>query len=313
MEIAPSEARFLQYRPSTPVVAGLTHQAANLVCLLREAQATARLGILPPLHLDARHNFGARREWRWEQYFDFDASSLTDAQGRHPLPIAGRPPEQAVRTLHLREGTPVPDRARDYPLVVRRISRPLFREVLPTDDWPAAKVELRTCARARNLARPVVRRLRALGDGRFVSVHVRRGDRVAAGDYPEWLTAPPHIRRCLQERGVADGAVVYIASDERDPEFWQPLKAAYRLFRYADFPALEALIAGADEAPDNYLLFQVEQEVLRQGRLRIGTKPNQSWADGWLIDQRHWPPRKPSGRLASGRRRMAALLRRLAG
>lgn len=308
------EVRFLQYRPAAPVVAGLTHQAANLVCLLREAQATERLAILPPLHLDARHNFGVRREWRWERYFDFGASSLTDAKGqRHPLPIADHPPRKGAQTLYLRGRAQIPNRARGYPLVVRRISRPLFREALPTNDWPAAKVELRACARARSLARPVVLRLRALGDGGFVSVHVRRGDRVAAGDYPDWLTAPPHIRRCLLDRGVADGAVVYVASDERDPEFWRPLQKTYRLFRYADFPTLDALIAGADEAPDNYLLFQVEQEVLRQGCLRIGTKPNQNWAHGWLIDRRNWPPRKPSGMLASGRRRVAALLRRAVG
>ena len=309
------ETRFLQYETAAPVTAGLLHHASNLEFLLREAHATARLAILPPLHFSPKHNFGVRREWRWEHYFDFAASSLTDADGRRfPLPIADCRPEEGARTLRLRGKEAMPERARNYPLVVRRISHPAFGRELPTDGWPAAAVDLRPSARAAALARPVVRRLRALGGGRFAAVHVRRGDRIAFGEVPDRLTSPPHVRQRLRHWGVADGAVVYIASDERDPDFWRPLQETCRLFRYVDFPELEALVSGVDEAPDNYLLFQVEREVLREGYLRIGSIPNRMWAHmhDWLIDRENWPPRPSLGRrLAVGVRRLGPRIRRV--
>ncbi len=313
---APGETRFLQYEMPAPSVDGLLYQASNLEFLLREAHASGRLAILPPLNLSPKLNLGVRREWRWEHYFDFGESSLTDARGRRlPLPIADCRPEEGARTLKLRGGEPMPKRARDYPLVVRRISYPFsFRKEMTMDGWPESAVDLRPSARAAALARPVARRLRSLGGGRFAAVHVRRGDRVAAGQVPDRLTSPPHIRQCLQHWGADDGAVVYIASDERDPDFWKPLQETYRLFRYVDFPELEALISGVGEAPDNYLLFQVEREVLREGDLRIGTMPNWAWAHmhDWLIDRGNWPPRQSfSRRLALGVRRLARPLRRI--
>ena len=303
----PDAARFLQYEARPPVIAGLLHQASNLRCLLHEAHITDRLAILPPLRLAPKHNFGVQRQWRWEHYFDLRASSLTDDDGRrHPLPIAEQPPEHDARALRLRGAKRLPEQARDCPLVLRRISHPLFRKALPVDEWPAAQVELRASERAVALARPVAQHLRSLGDGRFVAVHVRRGDRIAGGEYPGQMTAPPYIAQRLRDQGVAEGAVLYIASDEQDLGFWQPLRKSFRLFLYADFPPLERLVSRVGEAPDNYLLYQVEREVLRQGSIRMGTLPTECWADSWLIDRL---PRKPSATLSAARWRMAALLR----
>lgn len=296
-----SEAvRYLKYETPAPVVAGLLHQAANLRCLLHEAHVTGRLAILPSLRLMPEHNFGVSLDWRWEQYFDLPRSTLIDADGRqHPLPICDEPPADGVRTLRVRGRERVPERALECPLVVRRVSHYLFRKALPLDAWPAVKIDLRAAPRAAALARPVVRHLKASGGGRFVAVLVRRGERVAAGEYPSWMTEPAHVMRCLRARGVADGALVYLASDERDPDFWRPLQEVYRLFRYVDFPALAALVSPVGAAPpDNYLLYQVQLEVLRQGTVRLDTFPTDStaghatsWAtDGSLVSHR---PRKP--------------------
>lgn len=315
-EDAPGEARFLQYETAKPFMVGLLHHTRNIRYLIHEAHVTGRSAILPPLALAPRHNFGIRREWRWEHYYDFSASSLTDAAGRqHPLPIADHPPGEGVRTWTLPGGTPMPDCARHYPLVVRRIADSFFKRELPVDTWPAVTVDLRCPERITTLARSVVRRLRALGGGHFVAVHVRRGDRIATKSVPDWPTRPPHVGRFLRDRGVADGTVVYIASNEREPDFWRPLEETWRVFRYVDFPVLEALVSGADEAPDNYLLYQVELQVLREGSLRIGTMPNEvwDWMHHWLVDQRNWPP--PGFRRRwwqDGMRRIKPLIDRIA-
>lgn len=296
----PEAVRYLKYETPAPIVAGLLHQAANLRCLLHEAHVTGRLAILPSLRLLPEHNFGVDLDWRWENYFDLPRSALIDANGRRwPLPICAEPPPDAVRTLRVRGRERIPERALDTPLVVRRIPHYLFRKALPLAAWPAAKIDLRASPRAVALARPVVQHLKASGGGGFIAVRVRRGGRVAAGEYPGWMTEPVHIMRCLRERGVRDGASVFVASDERDPDFWRPLQEAYRLFRDIDFPALGALSSRVGTAPpDNYLLYQVELEVLRQGAVRLDTFPTDttaghatSWAtDGSLVGHR---PRKP--------------------
>ena len=315
----PGETRCLQYETAEPVVVGLLHHTRNLCHLLCEAHVTARLAILPALDLNPMHNFGLRREWRWEHYYDFGASSLTDAAGRqYPLPIANRPPGEGVRTLKLPGGAPMPDRARRYPLVVRRIADSFFERELPVDAWSEITVDLRPSGRAMALARPVVRRLRSLGGGCFVAVHVRRGDQIAKGKIPDWLTRPAHVGRFLRDRGVAGGTVVYIASNEREPGFWKPLEETWRVLHHADFPSLEALVSGAvgdgEGKPDNYLLFQVEQAVLREGSLRIGTVPNEAWGwmHDWLMDRKHWP--RPGFRrrlLQAGMLRIRTPIRRL--
>ena len=284
---------YLQYETRTPVLAGLEHQTSNLRCLLQEAHATDRLAVLPALHLSPIHNFGVLREWKWETYFDFSGSRLVDAAGQeYPLPIAADPPTDDVRTLVLRPGEHMPTRARDYPLVVRRLGLETFRLEVPAEEWPATTLQLRASAQALELARHVIRYIATLDGGRFVAVHVRRGDKINLDkQYQERLTEPAYIRKCLKNRRVADGSVLFIASDERAPNFWRPLAEHYRLVRYVDFPRLVSLVSGGvDSPPDNYLLYQVEKEVIRSAWIRIGTlsRPNDLNMHGFLVREEDW-------------------------
>lgn len=289
-------AAFLQYEPCRPFAAGLRHWTGNLRCLLREAQATGRLAILPPLTLEPKHNFGVNREWKWGSYFDLGRSTLVGAGGwERPLPIAPRRADASLRTLILQPGEPWPMRARNYLLVIRRIKNPVFGREVPADGWPATDLRLAPAASVLKLARPVIRHLLALDGGRFVAVHVRRGDRLAQRQYSGRLTKPPHIRKTLHEWGVANGDVLFIASDERRQDFWDPLKKYYRVVRYVSFPALKALATLPSQAfprqqlPDNYLLYQVEQEIMRSAALWITTLPRfESGVSGSLVREEDW-------------------------
>lgn len=299
---------YLQYKTSAPVVAGLDHQVANLRCLLREAHVTGRLAVLPPIHLCPKHNFGVRRDWKWEAYFDFGESRLIDATGQErPLPIADEWPDADDRTLSLRPGERMPSGARHYRLVVRHVELTTFKKEIPADDWPTITIRLRASASVTDLARHVVQHIALLDGGRFAAVHVRRGDRLKLHrEYPGRLTEPAHIRKYLTELGVAEGSVLFIASDERDPNFWRPLAEHYRLIRYVDFPRLEALAAKGGDLPDNYLLYQVEREVMRSAWLRVGTLPkhDELYMHGSLVSEENWS-RSPvvhntwTGRVAS--------------
>lgn len=261
--------RHLRYDVFPPVLAGLANHEANLKCLLREAHAAGRLAILPPLTLHPKHNFGRDRAWRWGDYYDFAASRLVDLSGReHPLPLVAAA-EEAAEPLVLRAGDSIPPASRDHPYVIRRLGDAVFRREVPGACRPDFAIRLRPAARVLALAGEALTRLASLAVDGFVGLHVRRGDRL--GEYPAELTEPLHIKRCLDQHGVARGALVFLSSDERDPHFWAPLERWFRIVRYTDFPRLAALVA--EPSPDNYALYQVEREILAHGRLRIETIP----------------------------------------
>ena len=233
---------------------------------------------------------------KWESYFDLGRSTLVGAGGwEQPLPIAPRRVDTSLRTLILQPGEPMPMRARNYPLVIRRIKNFAFRREVPADGSPTTYLHLASATSVLKLARPVIHHLSALDGGRFVAVHVRRGDRLARREYSGRLTKPPHIRKMLEGRGVTNGEVLFIASDERRQDFWDPLKKYYRVVRYVSFPALKALVTQPSQAlprqppPDNYLLYQVEREIMRSAALWIETIPGfESGASGSFVREEDW-------------------------
>ena len=284
--------RFLRYDQSPPVAAGMNHQLSNLECLVREAHVSGRLAVLPPLNLTVAHNFGVRRQWAWASYFDLGASYLVDATGRkRRLPIARGVPAADVRTLTLAPGESMPAAAHDYPLIVRRIEQGLFRRDVPDDARPPLSVRACNSVRVRELSQEVVDDLRTRGAGRFVAVHVRRGDRL--GQYPRHLTEPAGIRRHLNGQGVPDNSLVFFLSDERDPDFWRALRFHYEVVRYTDYPQLAELVRnGSGHLPDNYLLYEVEKQVMRSAATRVETLPvlgqGQTHPHSTLVDRRTW-------------------------
>lgn len=296
---ANAEMRLLRY-DAPAVLAGLEHHAGNLRCLLREAHATGRLAVLPPLTLHRKHNFGHARDWRWQDYYDLDASTLIDAAGReHPLPIAPVAPALSVQRgggptpLVVHPGEHIPPHGTSHPLVVRTFRHQLFKNEVPQEGQPQVESQLRPAEPVLRLATRAAQHLASLaqeGDAPqsgYVGVHVRRGDRLAWGQFPPAYTEPPHIEAVLTRMAVYPAEVLFVASDERDPGFFEPLRTRYRLHRYTDFPYLQALVSGDD--PDNYLLYQVEKEILRRGRLWIETLPGRGvHAQASLVDAKDW-------------------------
>ena len=288
--------RYLRYN-APQFLAGLDHHVGNLACLLREAHASRRLALLPPLTLHPKHNFDHSRDWRWNDYYDLDASTLIDGAGReHPLPIAknapGPPscPSENAKPFLVRPGKHIPPESQRHRLVVRRIGNSVFRRQVPQEHPPAVRLELRPAPPVARLAARATASMASLGDEGFVGIHVRRGDRL--GEYPAACTEPAGIKARLASLAVARGTVLFIASDERDPRFFEPLRVHYQLVRYTDFPFLEALVSG--EHPDNYLLYRVEQEILARAELRIETLPNRGpHAHAALVDAAQWRRSSP--------------------
>ena len=275
--------RYLRYVEREPRPAGLEHQLRNLRWLLAEAHLSGRLAVRPPLRLDPRHNFGVDRAWCWETYVDLAASRLLDGGHGYALPLAERPPARPRSTLTLPPGAPLPA-ACDAQLVVRHLASNLYlRDVaLPGRRRPArlrgvvpvrtpVAFRLHASLRVRTLAAPVLEALRARAPT-WAAVHVRRGDRMVGP--ARRAVAPARVAAVLRAHGVPDGAVLFLLTDERDPAFLAALAARYDVVRATDFAGPAALVSSAAEcAPDNYLLYAVEREVMRHAAVRIETLP----------------------------------------
>ena len=283
------QRRYLRYDETNPEWAGMNHQLAKLERMLCEAHASGRLAVLPELRLLRHHNGFVVNDWSWDTYFDLALSRLVDHTGaERPLPIVRGSPPAGVSTLTLAPRRRRPAAAEDCALLVRHIKDRWNPTSVPVEDRPPLLFRWHRSKRVRELAGPVVSDLRARGEGRFVAVHARRGDR---HDYPRRRTAPAAIRDHLVEHGIPDGTTLFLLSDERDRAFWAPLEEHYDLARYADYARLAALISPAGgRRPDNYLLFEVEKEVMAGAWWRVETLPGHCPTDphSWLVDEPTW-------------------------
>ena len=299
------EGRYLRYDYAAATAEGLNHQRRNLECLLAEAHTTGRLAVAPPPRLSAAHNFGVARAWRWETYFDLEASALVDAvDGELPLPLA-RGPVPATPALTVGPGERLPA-APDAALAVRRVRRPVWSRDVPRIARAGVSFAMRPSARVRQLAAPVLAALRARWPEGFVAVHVRRGDRLFGPI--RWFTRPPGVRRRLRALGVRDGSPLFLLTDERDPGFRRALVRDFEVAASADFPALAALVdPGAGGLPDNYLLYEVEKAVMRGARVRVETFPGPEYepADGVLVPSWAWRVSRLGRRTAHATLRLA--------
>ena len=269
-----AEQRYLRYDEQRIRRHGMNHQLANLRWMLSEAHYAGRLAVLPELTLHPKHNFGIANAWRWDTYFDFDSSRLTSRDGRdHPLPIAGDLPAPVRTTVTVPSGG-ILDRSAGYAqLVVRSICTGLFwRDVPAKARLPKLEFDIRPSARVSSLARAATVELLARSRGGYTAVHVRRTDRLWGPS--RWLTSARRFAAHLGNCGVQDGATVFFLSDERAPDFWASFQSHYDVVRYVDFPDLAALVSTADgQVPDNYLLYEVEKEIMRAATVRVETFP----------------------------------------
>ena len=295
--------RYLCYE-AAPDRAGINHHLRNLQWLMREAFALGRLALLPPLDLDAWHNFGVERPWCWDTYFDLGASRLVDADGKtqHPLPIVRELPP-GLRAVGVHATSRADGPLRRHELLIRHMSDNVYANDLGGGRLPAYGFRMRPSRRVLSLAKPVLAALRARAPVGFAAVHVRRGDRLGLSCV-ERATRPEAVCRRLARLGVARGATVFVLSDERAPAWWTALESRYAVVRSAAFPAL-ARLAAPDGEPDNYLLYEVEKEVMRNADTRVETLPGDyEPADATLVSPVRWMLARPLMLRHAARRRL---------
>jgi hypothetical protein len=105
----------------------------------------------------------------------------------------------------------------------------------------------------------------------YCAIHVRRGDMLNMIDtYPnlDHDTHPDQIKTTLSQI-LPNFSKVYILTNERNRDYFNPLKMDYTVFQYFEFPELIALIECED--PDNFLLFEIEKLLFENANTKIYT------------------------------------------
>lgn len=105
----------------------------------------------------------------------------------------------------------------------------------------------------------------------YCAIHVRRGDMLNMIDtYPNLNhdTHPDQIITTIS-KVLPRKSNIYILTNERDRNYFNPLKKYYIVFQYFDFPELRELIEC--ENPDNFLLFEIEKLIFENANTKIYT------------------------------------------
>ncbi|MDO9161088.1 MAG: hypothetical protein Q8N35_09100 [Methylococcaceae bacterium] len=105
----------------------------------------------------------------------------------------------------------------------------------------------------------------------YCAIHVRRGDMLSMVEtYPNLKhdTHPDQIIATIS-KVLTRKSNIYILTNERDRNYFNPLNNDYIVFQYFDFPELSELIEC--EKPDNFLLFEIEKLIFENANTKIYT------------------------------------------
>jgi GDP-fucose protein O-fucosyltransferase len=119
------------------------------------------------------------------------------------------------------------------------------------------------CAAARivQALREHARRHGASPDGSFDTMHIRRKDFRTLPNYKAGTVPAANL---VRDQYLVENRTVYIATDENDPAYFQPLRQHYHVYLLQDFMPL---VKGID--PNYYGM--IEQLVCAKGDLFVGT------------------------------------------
>lgn len=234
------------------VSAGLTHQLRGLSCMIAEAHMLQRTLVLPnfvhesPSH-QKRHRYVVSRI---EDMLDLVYLSrctrmvLLSDRGFQMRYIHNSTVQHLARTVNV--SVPTADLMNDPADLVIRVLRGQFafgicggksRSMYLTHPTVSVcgcpytecfKPAPRTVDAGKAIASAI---------GRFVSLHVRRGDQLKGANFLANVSHPAAIYRCIHPR-VPHGTKLYIASNERKQsqrEFFAPLARHYKLYFWEDF------------------------------------------------------------------------------
>lgn len=253
---------------------GFGHQLCNVFCLIEEARLLNRVPILPTVFLPRLHNNGRVARSRLAKYLNFggwlpEVEVLTSEEAYFIRFQSIEKVGKATETVELK-GSHAQLLIRIFPDWKYYEAEDRFPQPLGVKDGTSrrwmnsfAHQRMRSSSRVEELSNQVMESLIPP----VFAVHVRRGDRLKEPGWDE-ATSPENILRRLQLWIPMQGTL-YLASNEQNPDFFSPLERYFDVKTSFDFKILRDLV---DVEMDNFMLFSVESEIMRQADFCMSTE-----------------------------------------
>ena len=226
--------------------AGLNHQTSNLQALLAYAYDRQLVPVMPEFPLTGMHNQGRALRSNLARYYDYDKLHI---KGK-PFPVLLDDRQLAAADIEVIQ---IPD------------GWGLLRLLLPPTEVKSA-IDLPYSPEVAGHHKEFAR---AAAWPDYACVHIRRTDYLHKVAELDQLTRGEHLYEVLA-RTANCPELVYIMTDELDREvftYQPPPRGRQFQFRfYDDYELLRQL-----KAEDNYLLFCVENMLMRAARHRVST------------------------------------------
>ena len=256
--------------------AGLWHHTYNLRVILKYAYHNNMIPIIPMFELGEPEGMGS------ERIFD---SNLSEYYDYSELKIDGKPFEVMLDDEHLREKLfhrgVIPNTVDVFDFSKTHLGKQgkyvgyfLGIEELMVDG--NVDIELPFHQHLVDISSNVIHHL-----GKYVCVHVRRGDVLSQYSDIDEATQSENILKVLDEL-VDDSYNVYIMTNEFDLSLFDDITKKYNTYFYTDFANLK----GFD---DNYKLFSIELLIMKSANKKVSTFErnyihNIGQCDRWLYE-----------------------------
>lgn len=105
----------------------------------------------------------------------------------------------------------------------------------------------------------------------YACMHVRgkKKDRLDRQPLLRFAASKRQIKAVLSY-AISKGSRIYIMSDVQNPQHFDFLKEDYQVYRYYDFPQLNALVSGENGSEiDNVMLYLVEKNIMKYATVKI--------------------------------------------
>ena len=105
----------------------------------------------------------------------------------------------------------------------------------------------------------------------YVAIHIRINEIYRTPLYNRYWNRPRHLKHIIEwVKSPFKDCIIYIMSDTHDPRYFDFLKKDHVVYRYFDFPELEALVSKNNNGGiDNAMLYSVEKNILQYAYIKI--------------------------------------------
>jgi hypothetical protein len=243
-----------------------------------EAVYLNRIPVITPPLFHPKHNFGSNITVPWSKYLNLSQTKVyfRNKEEFEPMQKPFRfileedyknlkfGEDQVYKIGHEDEITEAENTK--YELIVRfvyGIEKNVWLNAVPNKIQKNMCIDLSVSDDVERISKNIIERL-----GWYAAVHVRRGNRLKRNKKLKKFTSNQHIFKTLRDI-VPLEANVYILTDEKDRNYFDPLKEHFRIYQYFDFDELNVIVSGQE--PDNNFLFLIEKLIFKNAANKIKT------------------------------------------